>query len=318
MSGNDAPGWVALPWPSAPRWWLPRGRATVGSLAVYHPVTARARVGWRLAQGFTRLGAHRLLRSGEPLQAVQDIVAPDMPASGSLAVMRANHAGRFVALLMDAAGRPARVAKVALAEPGKTAVDREAAALSDFAGRLQAPVAAPTLIAHRPGVLVTVAVPWRVRRYPWLMPISVAASLGALFRSAQSSSGPTMGAAHGDCAPWNLLWTGTDWTLVDWEAAEEQAPPLTDIFHFVVQAHALLKRPRLTTVLAGLDGHGWVGHAIRVYSEAAAIATGAAIELFRAYLATSMETLDSNTPDGRAGWRARQRLLEALPGRASR
>jgi hypothetical protein len=288
-------------------------------LAIYHPVTTRARVGWRLARGLAKLGLHRLvLLSDEPLPAIQDVVAPDMPAGGGLAVMRANHPERFVALLLDASGRPAKVAKVALSEAGEDALDREAAALQAFAHRLETPVAAPSIVARRRGALVTTAVTWRVRRHPWLLPIGVAASLGAFFRSTRSRSAPGMGAAHGDCAPWNLLWTGAGWTLVDWEAAHDEALPFTDLFHFVVQAHALLKRPRSAAILRGLDGQGWIGRAIRAYGEAAALDPGTAGGFLHRYLNTSMAALDLDTPDGRAGWRARQRLLEAIPRVASR
>lgn len=317
-STNKTAGWVVLPRAAAPRWWLPHGSATAGSLAIYHPVTARAKVGWRLARALTGLGAHRLVRhAGEPLQAVQDMVAPDLPGRGSLAVMRANHTERFVALLMDASGRPAKVAKVALSERGRVALEREVAALEALARRLQAPVAPPSLVSYRPGVLVTTAVPWRIRRSPWLLPVSVAASLGAFFRSTHAGFDPLLGGAHGDCAPWNLLWTGNGWTLVDWEAADEKAPPFTDLFHFIVQAHALLKRPRLATILAGLEGRGWVGHAIHVYSETAHLTPRTAREFLRTYLVASMATLEFSS-NGQAGWRARQRLLDALPGTVSR
>lgn len=314
---DPATGWIALPRPSAPRWWLPRGRATLGSLAIYHPVTAGGRVGWQLARCLARLGGQWLVPpGGEPLGAVREMVAPDIPVGGQLAVMRANHSERYVVLLMDAAGRPITVAKVALSELGRLALDREAAALTDFPS-LQAPVSMPRLVTHRPGVLVTAAVPWRIRQYPWLLPTSVAASLGAFFRSTRTGSSQPKGAAHGDFAPWNLLQTRTGWTLVDWEAAEHNAAPFTDIFHFVVQAHALLKRPRQKTVLAGLAGRGWFGHAIRTYSQAADLPTDSAPSYFRQYLAASISKLRPDASDGRAGRQARQRLIDALSRSAS-
>ena len=258
-----------------------------------------------MAYGLTALGAHRLLPRGiEPLRAVQAMVGPDVPAGGSLAVMRANHKERFVVLLMDAAGQPTKVAKVALSEAGRTALDREASAVTTIACHLEAPLSGPRLLAHRPGVLVTAAIPWRMRRLPWLLPADVAASLGAFFRTTQTG--------HGDCAPWNLLWTGSGWTLVDWEAADTEAAPLTDVFHFVVQGYALLKRPRLGAILAGLNGKGWVGQALRAYSEAAAISLDGTTQLLQTYLLATQGRLDPEAPGERAGWHARQRLLHAL------
>jgi hypothetical protein len=103
---------------------------------------------------------------------------------------------------------------------------------------------------------------------------------------------------------------------VDWEATDDLAPPFTDLFHFVVQAHALLKRPRRGTVLRGLDGHGWIGRAIRAYSESAELAPDTAVECFRAYLTASMDKLDLATHPGRIGWTARKQLLDARQGMA--
>jgi hypothetical protein len=232
--------------------------------------------------------------------------------------MRANHADRFVVLLMDAAGGPAAVAKVALSEAGELALQREAAALEEVRHRLQAPVSAPRVLACRPGVLVTTAVPWRIRRYPWFLPASVAAALGSLFRATRIGEVDPVGGCHGDCAPWNLLWTRAGWVLIDWESASDEAPPFTDVFHFLVQAHALLKRPRRAMILAGLDGRGWVGHVIGVYSEAAAVSPRGVRAYFGQYLVESMATLDPDTHDGLAGSRARRQLLDALSGFSGR
>jgi len=309
---DRAPGWIAIPWASAPRWWLPRGSATLGSLTVYHPVTGRGRAGWRLARILARLGTCRLVRPGAaPPSDVQEMVAPYLPSGGSVAVMRANHPERFVALLLNATGQPTSVAKVALSEAAATALRREAVALAEFATRLQAPLTAPDVLAFEPGLLLTTAVAWRVRREPWRLPADVAAALGSLFCSTRMSQLEPVGGSHGDCAPWNLLWTGAGWTLIDWEEAKTQAPPFTDLFHFLVQAHVLLKRPRRQTILSGLSGRGWIGRALRAYGEVTELPSSAARDYLTRYLVTSLAAF-AGASDELASVRARQKLLVAV------
>jgi hypothetical protein len=59
--------------------------------------------------------------------------------------------------------------------------------------------------------------------------------------------------AHGDFAPWNVLWADRRLFLLDWEYAQEEAPAGYDLFHFLVQTARLLEnrdtRHILTIVL---------------------------------------------------------------------
>jgi hypothetical protein len=229
-----------------------------------------------------------------------------------MAVARANHPGRYIAVLLDRDGAGVAVAKVASDDPGRACLDREAESISTLGSLLTPPLQEPTIVAREPGLLLLRTVQWQPRLRPWRLPEEVAAGLGALFaRRARIAEGVAVGPAHGDCAPWNLLRTGDGWTLVDWEDALAEAPPFFDPFHYVVQSHVLLGRPSLQAIRNGIRGRGEAGTAIRVYAEAAGLDLGEARRLFPAYLRVSQARLDLQTPDGLNGLLARRRLLRA-------
>jgi hypothetical protein len=187
------------------------------------------------------LGAFRLLPRGPaPSRAAREALAPHVPRGATLAVMSANHPGRYVFLIVGRDGRPYAVGKVAADARGHEALQREARALTTFGARLPSPLSAPALVAHDKGVLLLEAVRWTPRLRPWNLPPDVARALGELFRTTAREDG-SAGTAHGDCAPWNLLHSDDRWVLVDWEASREDAPPFFDVFHYIVQSHVLLR-----------------------------------------------------------------------------
>jgi hypothetical protein len=123
------------------------------------------------------------------------------------------------------------------------------------------------------------------RSEPWRLPLAVAESLGALFASGMHECDRGLcGPAHGDAAPWNLLASGGSWVLVDWEVSLDDAPPFFDVFHYLVQGHALLGRPAHQDLLAGLDGRGWIGEAIAAYARGAGLPRELARPSFERYL----------------------------------
>jgi hypothetical protein len=222
--------------------------------------------------------------------------------------MRANHLQRFVALIVDRTGRPTLVGKIALSTDGQRALEREASALVSLGRQLMAPLRPPDVVAHEQGILLTRAVAWQVRRTPWELPVEVASALGSFFRTTGNVGS---GGAHGDCAPWNLLSSGGSWVLVDWESAMESAPPFHDVVHYLVQSHVLLGRPGADTILAGLDGRGWVGAAIRAYAGAAGLPAGEAIDHLLGYLRSQRTHHGSDVAPGDPASDARRRLLIA-------
>jgi phosphotransferase family enzyme len=312
--------WAAIGWPRRmPRWWLPRGPAavTAAAVGVHRPLAGRATAAWLAARAAARLGVFRFAPRGPaPPTALEELLAPHVPAGGAVAVMRSNHPDRYLALVLDPRHRPQRVAKLALSGAGERALAREAEAMDRYAGRLGAPLSAPRLLAAGPGLLVTAAVTWRLRRRPWYLAPEVAAAIG---RFHLAGAGPHGGLAHGDFAPWNLLHDrdGHGQVLVDWEEAGPAAPPYTDVFHFLVQSHVLLGRPAAGELLAGvLGGHGWVGAAVHAYRHGADL-DGDPAGGFERYLRASAAELDPGDGPQGAALVARRRLLARMRGGAA-
>jgi hypothetical protein len=278
-----------------------------GGLRVYQPINARAQTGWTLARAAAAVGALRLVPGRvEVPPEVASALAPYMPEGATLAVARANHPGRFVALVVGASGRPVALGKVATDPAGREGLEAEAEALRSFGSRLQAPLAAPELIGASGGVLVFDVVDYRPRLRPWRLPAEVARAIGAFYRSAEG------GASHGDFAPWNLLRRGSRWVLIDWEHARGDAPPWHDVWHYLVQGHALLGRPSQDELVAGWRGSGWVARALRAYAEGAGLAPEDSERWLDPYLESSKADLDPARPDGIVGLRARRRLQARL------
>jgi Ser/Thr protein kinase RdoA (MazF antagonist) len=222
-----------------------------------------------------------------------------------MAAARANHPGRFHALVFDAEGRPAAFVKVARDTMGAQALATERDALDGFGADVPPPLLAPELLDHSDGVLVFRAMDWQARTFPWRLPEEVAFAIGTFFRRT-SPDGSESGAAHGDFAPWNLLRTESGWGLVDWENFRVQAPPYYDLFHFLVQSHAGLRRPLMRSIVSGLNGEGSVGGIIRAYAAGSEVDARDSAHFLREYLRISAATLG---PDYKArGLRARSKI----------
>ena len=311
------PQWVALPRPSRARWLVPRKprRATRNGLRVYTPVTPRAISGWLLASVAARAGAASLLPSAPRPQAMLDEVRDVLPRGGTVAVGHSTHAGRFMVTLLDARGDAVAVAKLASDERGQAALTQEHEALEQVRGFLPPGLHAPALLDARKGRLLYEAVKWQPRLRPWRLPEEVAERLGQLYRAkAPAGAAPATGIAHGDCAPWNLLRGQERWYLIDWSDARVDAPPFTDLWHYIVQAHALLGRPSKNEILEGFVERGWVGAAIAAYAHGAGLRRQDAYTHLLPYLLRPDVSGQPGRADDRRGRLARQRLLAALGG----
>jgi hypothetical protein len=309
-------GWVSLPTRRSGRWVVPRGarRVSMNALSIYQPVTPKGRAGWELARMAARMGAFRLTRRADgPPTAVRAALRGHLPAGATIASMRANHPDRYVAAILSSDGTPLAIAKVAASGSGREALANEANALARFAPRLPRPLSAPAVLESSEGLLLLEPCPWRPRARPWVITDDVAHAIGRFYRLTVRED--SMGGAHGDMAPWNLLRTSDGWVLVDWEHALEAAPPYFDLFHYVVQSSALLKRPSRSAILPGIvGGKDWIGSAIRAYASGAGIDAVDAIDHLPAYLKYSIVRLDPETPDGRRGIALRRALLSELEG----
>lgn len=314
ISRLDA-GWMTLPGRRV-RWWLPRGPRSVAgaSVSVYQPVTAQARVGWSAARIVAAAGGFRLLPRGPaPPAAVRRALAPHVPPRGTFAVGRANHPGRFLALLFDERATCRGVAKLSVDVGGAHALEAEERSLRRYGEALSGSLIAPRVLHTRPGLLIVEPIEWIPRRTPWVLEEPVARSLGQFFLTERRREDlGWVGPAHGDCAPWNLLRTPTGWVLVDWESAGDAAA-FHDVCHYVVQSHALLGRPSGSEVVAGfVGGEGWIGRAIRAYADAAEVPPSAASDGLVRYLHQALTTQTVRTRAERVALDRRRRLLGRL------
>jgi thymidylate kinase len=310
-------GWAGLPSRPSPRWLVPRGprRAAAAALAIYQPMTLRARTGWQAARLLGSLGGLRLLpRGAAPPREVREALAPHLPPGGTLAVGRVIHPdrGRCVALLLDRDGGVRALAKVGTDPAAAADLRREADAMQSFGGLLPPPVSAPRVLAAEGGVLLLEAVAWRLRRRPWLLDAEVAHALGVFARAAGRGDA-TARAGHGDFAPWNLLRTTDGWVLIDWEDASAAHSRFFDLCHYVVQGHVLLGRPSMEAIVDGFrGGGGWVGQAVGAYADGAGLPVGEAEQALKSYLGTIKTRLRPIGVGERDGSPRRRRLLEQL------
>lgn len=308
-------GWAGLPSRRSPRWLVPRGPRRVASagLAIYQPMSPRARVGWEGARLLAAVGGLRLLPRGQaPPREVREALARHVPPRGTLAVARAAHPdrGRYVALVLDGQGRCLALAKVGTDPVAADELQQEGEAIEAFRGLLPPPLTAPRVLANDPGVLLLEAVSWRPRRRPWRLEPEVARAMGGFFRA--GAGGSSAGPAHGDFAPWNLLRTDRGWVLLDWEDAGVDQPPFVDVCHYLVQSYTLLGRPSESEVLQGFRGRGWIGRALEAYADGAGLPMTEAQQTLTWYLRTIEDKLRPMFLGERDGSPERQRLLEQL------
>jgi thymidylate kinase len=303
-------GWVQPPGTGSIGWSLPRAprRASVGSLRLYHPVTVKGRVGWELARMTAAAGGFRFLPAGRRLPREVDPLLAHVPPGGTVAIAKTNHPARYVGLILDELGKPFAMAKIAGDDASRRSLELEREALKGFGPLLSAPLSPPRVLGHADGILLMEVVAWRLRSRPWRLPEEVAFALGRFNVAGRQGPAGTSGLAHGDFAPWNLMRTEAGWVLLDWEETAEGYPPFFDLFHYVVQAHALLGRPSRRNIAAGLAGDGWIGRAIRAYADGAGADPSEARVRFRRYLLQSNERLDVADPAHRSALRARGRL----------
>lgn len=305
--------WIRLPLRGTPRWFLPaspRG-ATAAALRLHDPVTPRGRrahlIGGSLARtgGLAVLGRHA---NAPPPQVLAPLLG-HVHERERLAVAAGNHRGRYTAMVLEPDGTHRAFAKIGTDEGGRTALESEVAAAGWAVPLLPDGLHAPEVLAHEPGLVLFEHVVTRTRARPWELPPEVAYLLGR-FHAAGSTG--AVGPAHGDCAPWNLLWTARGWCLVDWAEARPDAPPFEDVLHFVVQAHSLLGRPGRDEVVAAIGGRGPSAEVFRRYAHGADVDPASLSVIASEYLERTAVTFDRTTPDGRVGRHARAALLDRL------
>lgn len=304
-------GWTGVPPGRNPRWTLPRGpRATARrALDLYQPTSTLRKLGWESARILAALGAFRLLpRASAPPAEVRRVLAPHIPARGTVAVTRTNQAGRYVALLIEDSGRAAAFAKIALDQAGMEKLAVEVQNQIELGRLLPSPLRTPAIIETEPGLILMEALPWKGRIRPWRLDPDLARAMGAFSKNGHSAVGAGM-VAHGDFVPWNLLESDDYWVLLDWEEAGEDYPAFFDLFHFLVQGYSRLGKPTLRDLADMFEGRGWAANALSSFAQGASLDVEGASLAFLNYLELSKGRLDLGTREGLSGLEARQRLL---------
>ena len=78
--------------------------------------------------------------------------------------------------------------------------------------------------------------------------------------------------------------SGDDLFLIDWEDAGDGLPDFDDLFHFLVQGHALLGHPSEHDLLEAVCGRGWLAPLIESYAEGAGLGCDDIPQRFEGYL----------------------------------
>jgi hypothetical protein len=307
--------WVPVP-PTSSRWLLPTNprQAASRALYIYHPVTIKGLLGWEVARAVAILGGFRFVPGDAvPPEEVTAILSDNGVTYKSLAVAKANHPSRFVALLLNGSYRCIGVAKMAFNDEGRSALRKEEKAIELAATVLRPPVRAPQVQRAVEGLLILEPVDWLPRATSWRLPGEVAYELGAYSRMNNDGRDRETSAAHGDFAPWNLLRTRDGWVLLDWEHASESRPPFFDVWHYLMQAHSLLGRPSVAALMDGMTkGGGWVGTAFSEYARGCGRAMTEAPAFFDDYISTSAHQLAGRSQKEQQGLSARTKLRQRI------
>jgi hypothetical protein len=282
-------GWASIKIRGTTRFYVPRGHRKVAraALRIYNPPTPRRRAVWEAARIAAALGFLRLAPRGDaPPHEVRELLAPHLPRGATVAVARATHPDRFIALVLEGSGKLLAVAKVATSDRAGSALGRERVALERYEGALPPPLTLPRILDCTERVLVLEPIEWRPRNRPWVLEPDVASALGRFWAGSTAASS---GAVHGDLAPWNLLRAPGGWTLIDWEFARDAAPPFYDLFHYLVQSHVMLGKPTAREIIDAVyrQTDGWIARAISGYAAAAHLPEAQATESLLLYLSLS-------------------------------
>jgi hypothetical protein len=84
--------------------------------------------------------------------------------------------------------------------------------------------------------------------------------------------------------------------LIDWENASEGMSPFYDLFHFLVQASAELRRPTKRAIVTAIQLKGRTGCLVEAYAEGSQCPPGEAQDWFVAYLRQSGKRIEPGAP----------------------
>jgi hypothetical protein len=96
---------------------------------------------------------------------------------------------------------------------------------------------------------------------------------------------------------------------IDWESSRPDAPPFYDVFHYLVQSCALLRRPSKEAIVRGVLGRtGEISVLIQAYANGARLGTDGVTDYFLEYIKLSRADIDPAKPKGATSLRVRSEL----------
>ena len=296
------------------RWILPRRprRSATEAIRIFHPIDVRGRALASIGRALARSGIFRLASRSRPPEKLDAALSPWLEPGATFAARRLRGGDRWFALIIDRNGDPGPVLKIGISTEDRSAIEAEKLSIQRVRTLLPQNLQAPRLLDSPLGVMAMEPIQWEPRKGSLWIPDDVACGLGTLFRTtATERHGALRGRVHGDLAPWNILWDGMGWVLVDWEESTPDGEAFHDILHYFVQAYALLAEPSGDVIVAGLaTGEGPVGRAIAAFADGAHLDPTLASSHFSTYLASSRPDSDPSAVRLRTALARRDDLME--------
>lgn len=296
------------------RWVLPRRprRSATEAIRIFHPIDLRGRALVAIGRALARSGLFRLFPRSRPPEKLATAISPWLEPGATFAARRLRGGGRWFALIIDRKQGMGPALKIGISTKDRSAIEAEKLSIQRVQPLLRGNLRAPRLLHSPLGIMAMEPIAWEPKKATLWIPDDVALGLGTLFRTtATESPGSLRGRVHGDLTPWNILWDGTEWVLVDWEESRPDGEAFHDILHYFVQAYALLSEPSADVIVTGLaTGEGPVGRAIAAFSDGAHLDPALASTQFSVYLARSRPESDPSAIRLRTALTRRRDLMD--------
>ncbi len=296
------------------RWVLPRRprSSATEAIQIFHPIDLRGRALAAIGRALARSGFFRLAPGSRPPEKLEAAISPWLEPGATFAARRLRGGERWFALIIDREGGIGPALKIGISAKNRSAIEAEKRSIQRVQTLLPENLRAPRLLESPLGIMAMEPIAWEPKKDKLWIPDDVARGLGILFHTtATESHGSLRGRVHGDLTPWNILWDGTGWVLVDWEESRPDGEAFHDILHYYVQAYALLSEPSGDVIVAGLaTGEGPVGRAIAAFSHGAHLDPTLASSQFSGYLARSRPDGDPSAVRMRTALARRKDLMD--------
>jgi hypothetical protein len=236
-------------------------------------------------------------------------IQPWLPVGATFAAQRLRGGDRWFALVIGKDGMTHAALKVGISDQAQESLRNETRNIREVSQLLDPPLAVPLIEEHHEGVIVMEPIAWKMRPDRFELPPVPASVLGRLLaKTSHVEDQMPRGRTRGDFAPWNILWDGNRWVLINWEQSQSDGLPFFDIFHHVVQSHALFDYPSAKAIIDGFLLDNQLARSLQLFASAAGVDPNLAAALFPRYLTESPQNLDERAPGYEKGLSARKNL----------